>query len=417
MFNTFSILSSIFLLGAGQGVFLSFALLGSKAGNLKANRYLAAVTLVFTVTLIEYFLDYSGMLERLPILRALVWPKDYLYGLLIYLYVRELTLPDNPLATKWLWVSFAPAIIQLFVSWALMLQPGEVIMKVLDTEPQVTTGLKVVSFLLGDVEDVAVFLHIPAYLSFSLCLLSKHRQRIGEQFSYEDNISLNWLRILLWSVVVVYGIYATRQIISKLIVLESSLDIYLGLSIVALIYGMGYIGIKQPTIFARRHIPFLSSEKNETQREAELKPLPESITKPLGNTASREKEQQVAEKYQNSSLNKQLSGQLYQELDKHMSQQRPYLNNTLSLPELADQLGISANHLSQTINQQTDKNFFDYVNSYRVEQAKRLLSDPNTSCKTILDVSEHSGFNSKSAFYAAFKKHVGVTPSQFKKQL
>ncbi len=417
MFNTSSILSSVYLLGAGQGLFLSFALVGSKAGNLKANRYLAAVTLVFTVTLIEYFLDYSGVLERLPVLRALVWPKDYLYGLLIYLYVRELTLPNKPLATKWLWLSFAPAIIQLFVSWALMLQPGEVIMKVLDTEPQMTAGLKMVSFLLGDVEDVAVFLHIPAYLSFSLCLLAKHRQRIGEQFSYEDNISLNWLRILLWSVVVVYGIYATRQIIGELIVLESSLDIYLGLSIVALIYGMGYLGIKQPTIFTRRYIPLPSSEKNETQREAKLKPWPESITKPLGNTASREKEQQVAEKYQNSSLNKQLSGQLYQELDKHMSLQRPYLNNTLSLPELADQLGISANHLSQTINQQTNKNFFDYVNSYRVEQAKRLLSDPNTSCKTILDVSEHSGFNSKSAFYTAFKKHVGVTPSQFKKQL
>jgi AraC-like DNA-binding protein len=206
-----------------------------------------------------------------------------------------------------------------------------------------------------------------------------------------------------------------RQIINEFILLDTSLDLYLGLSIVALMYCMGYIGIKQPIIFVYRNIPLPSSEKNETQCEAKLKPFTKSITQPQENTASRDKEQKVSEKYQNSSLNKQLSGQLYQELDKHMKQQRPYLNNTLSLPELADQLGLSANHLSQTINQQTGKNFFDYVNSYRIEQAKHLLSDPDSSY-TILDVSERSGFNSKSAFYTAFRKHVGVTPSHFKKQ-
>ena len=119
------------------------------------------------------------------------------------------------------------------------------------------------------------------------------------------------------------------------------------------------------------------------------------------------------QKYQNSSLTTELSLSIYQELCKFITEQQLHLNTELSLPQLAEQSGWSKHNLSQAINQGAGKNFFDFVNSLRVEHAKKLLvSSANMS---ILDVSLDAGFNSRSAFYNAFKKHTQMTPSEFRK--
>lgn len=105
------------------------------------------------------------------------------------------------------------------------------------------------------------------------------------------------------------------------------------------------------------------------------------------------------------------------ELDTHMQTDRAYLDNQLSLPQLAERLDVSVNYLSQTINQQTEKNFFDYVNGYRVEEAKQLFNDGTQQPQSILDIAMNAGFNSKSAFYTAFKKHTGMTPGAYRNSL
>jgi AraC-like DNA-binding protein len=97
-----------------------------------------------------------------------------------------------------------------------------------------------------------------------------------------------------------------------------------------------------------------------------------------------------------------------------MNKERPYLESQLTLPQLAQQLGISPNYLSQVINEQLQKNFFDFINEYRVAEAKSKLTADSTTKGSIADVAYDSGFNSKSAFYTAFKKHVGMTPSEFR---
>jgi AraC-like DNA-binding protein len=78
---------------------------------------------------------------------------------------------------------------------------------------------------------------------------------------------------------------------------------------------------------------------------------------------------------------------------------------------------MSLNYLSQVINQQTGKNFFDFINSYRITEATTILSEDVENRQNILNLAMSVGFNSKSAFYNAFKKHTGMTPTQYRAQL
>ena len=100
-----------------------------------------------------------------------------------------------------------------------------------------------------------------------------------------------------------------------------------------------------------------------------------------------------------------------------MDNEKLYLEPDLTLPVLADKVNCSINHLSQVVNSGFNMSFFDFLNSYRVREAKLILSDSYDRSKSILDVSFAVGFNSNSAFYAAFKKATGVTPAQFRRSI
>ena len=97
-----------------------------------------------------------------------------------------------------------------------------------------------------------------------------------------------------------------------------------------------------------------------------------------------------------------------------MNNEKPYLDSDLTLQKLAKAVSISHHHLSQTINEQLNQSFIDFINAYRIEAAKRMLVDPAKKHYSILAVSEEVGFNSKSAFNTAFKKHAHTTPSEFR---
>jgi AraC-like DNA-binding protein len=101
-----------------------------------------------------------------------------------------------------------------------------------------------------------------------------------------------------------------------------------------------------------------------------------------------------------------------QQLLRVMEEKQPYRNSLLTLQELADEMALSAHNLSEVINTQAGKNFYDFVNRYRVEEVMRRLQDPRYAHLTILAIAEESGFNSKSTFNAFFRKATGLTPSQ-----
>ncbi len=106
--------------------------------------------------------------------------------------------------------------------------------------------------------------------------------------------------------------------------------------------------------------------------------------------------------------------ELVAKIEQHMEERKPYLANILTLDQLATQLEMSPRMLSTIINRHFEQNFFEFVNRYRVEEAKRQLSNPELKRKTMIEVMGDCGFNSKATFNTIFKKLVGSTPSQFR---
>lgn len=100
-----------------------------------------------------------------------------------------------------------------------------------------------------------------------------------------------------------------------------------------------------------------------------------------------------------------------------MKDQKPYLNCLLNLENLSGQLQMSPRNLSQVLNRHYQQNFFDFINTYRVEECKRLLADSANRQQTMLEIMESAGFNSKATFNTFFKKKVGMTPSEFREKL
>ena len=99
-----------------------------------------------------------------------------------------------------------------------------------------------------------------------------------------------------------------------------------------------------------------------------------------------------------------------------METEKPWLENDLTLADLASRAGLSPHHLSQVLNDTIGRTFFDFVNGFRVREVQRCLADPAYSGQGVLAIAMAAGFNSKAAFNAAFRRHAGMTPSQYRHQ-
>lgn len=104
-------------------------------------------------------------------------------------------------------------------------------------------------------------------------------------------------------------------------------------------------------------------------------------------------------------------------LNNYIAKEKPYLNPSITIQNIADDTKIPVRELSLLINHKLGKHFFDFINFYRIENAKQLLADPSKHKVTILEILYEVGFNSKSSFNTAFKKHTGLTPTTYRKQL
>jgi AraC-like DNA-binding protein len=121
-------------------------------------------------------------------------------------------------------------------------------------------------------------------------------------------------------------------------------------------------------------------------------------------------------KYAKSGLNDQQLLEYKARVEEIMRSQQIFLQSDLTLPKLATAVDCSINHLSQVINSGFGVSFFDYLNQYRIEYARELLTRLDGQDHAILNVAYSVGFNSNSAFYAAFKKHAGQTPAHYRRE-
>ncbi|MDP5105504.1 MAG: helix-turn-helix domain-containing protein [Polaribacter sp.] len=109
--------------------------------------------------------------------------------------------------------------------------------------------------------------------------------------------------------------------------------------------------------------------------------------------------------------------ELFNTIEKLIQNRKLFTEPKLTVDFLANEADVNAVKLSNCIKQFSDKNFNDYINEFRLEFAKNLLIDENYTNYTITSIGLESGFNSKSTFYATFKKHTGFTPTEYQKSI
>jgi YesN/AraC family two-component response regulator len=210
--------------------------------------------------------------------------------------------------------------------------------------------------------------------------IEKHNQNIKKFSSNTEEIDLRWLRHILY-IIISFSFFFVIYIFTHSAIMINSL------LLISLLF-IGYNAMRQKEIF-----PYSDNSKDEIR----------SIIR-------EERKQESAKKREINTEDKKV----YQKLLQMMQNDKPFLNPNLSLFSLANTLDISAHNLSFIINECSGENFNQFVNRYRIEEAKKLILNPKMNHLSILGVGFEVGFNSKSVFNSTFKKIIGFTPIQYK---
>ncbi len=120
------------------------------------------------------------------------------------------------------------------------------------------------------------------------------------------------------------------------------------------------------------------------------------------------------QKYHKSPLTAEHKKYYLGKLITYMKESKSYLSSAINLPGLSKEISIPSRYISQVLNEELGMSFYDFINKYRIEEAKTLLLDPENNTSSIIDIAYDCGFNSKSVFNAAFKKYTGRTPSEYR---
>jgi AraC-like DNA-binding protein len=378
------------------GLLLAFFLWGNRKGRRAANRFLAALVFVYAL---DIGLETLYALPQIVAYTWLIGVNDllfFLYGPLLYLYAVALTAPHHRWV-KWCWLHFLPCLLlAVFYTFALFGKSAAVKLQsegIESFQPVSASGFAVTEAWRSAIE-FASGIHELIYIGLTLWLLRAHTRRIKDTFSRIDEINLNWLRWLtaLTGFIVAVDLALFFFIQTNVVAFDKAVSVML-LLCAAVIYAIGYMGLRQPEIFSPPVAEYIN--------------VPEPI--PAEPESSREK-------YYKSSLTAEQAAAGIAQLQEVMKSQKLYLQGNLKLAEVAEALNLSTNNLSQIINEQLGQNFYDFVNGYRVEAAQALLLDPAKDNLTLLAIAFEAGFNSKSTFNSVFKKHCQVTPSEYKKK-
>lgn len=369
--------TNIAFFSAAQGIFLALALVFLKRGDRQANMLLAGLIFIFSLWIAEFAAYFTTGLLRFPHLLFTTLSLPLLFGPLLIYYAITVQ-NGKKVAGGRLWIHALPFIAEVLYRLPFYLQPAEYKIRALSALRDIENPpeFSAVFFVL----ELVRFLHLAAYLIVA-GRLYQHWRSGADQKKPLIRLRQTWLRNLLagfvlfaiFDLIHLLGIYFFQYdyllLIARGMLLSGAL----------LVYYIGYSTLRQPEIIAG-DLPAATS----------------------------------ASQYQKSSLTDEKARVYLQELLEKMANERYYLNSNLDLKSLAAKLNISTHHLSQILNEQLQKSFFEFINEYRVKEAQDLLLRPDLTHYTILSIAYDAGFRNKASFNAAFKKYTGLTPSQFK---
>ncbi|ELR72826.1 Transcriptional regulator, AraC family [Fulvivirga imtechensis AK7] len=362
---------------------LLLSLMLSKKSKLEADRFLIFY-LLFSLTSQVYFYLNSLDLFRHSVWLLLTKSTYLLHAPVFFLYIYALT-KGRPLSRKkvlWIFTPFLGYVLMFLYYYFIGFEGRHISAETgwlyIDHELSIPWAIFVVLFLLIE----------PFFMVWFYILLRDYSKRTHDNVSSVEHINLRWLNVLFYIWVLPAAVLIPLSILSigsdRMPV--QHLETAIALANLAFIFVMGYFGFKQTAVFSN----------------LEWK-TPDHVKK----TGA----------YERSGLTPEQAATYHQKLLQLMTKSKPYLNGELSARDLARELDISINHLSEILSKRQNQNFFDFVNSYRVAEVKQKMHDPAFRQLTLLGIAFECGFNSKTSFNTIFKKFTGQTPSQYYKSV
>ncbi|MDP3150126.1 MAG: helix-turn-helix domain-containing protein [Ignavibacteria bacterium] len=373
------IIINIIQLAIVQGILLSL-LLYFKKENRHANRVLSIAILFLSLDILCTYLTQTKTYEKYPSLFGFNVGYPFIYGPIFYIYTLLVTRKVEKFKPKLL-LHFIPfVVVYLYVSPFYLLTHDEKLLKINEYMTQVQ----------WDMEIISVFkpIHGILYTWLSLRIISEFSERLKISFSNIDKKKLDWLKFLILSTIVVWVVVAI-VILTGFILGSHDIfyDVIIYSFISVLVYAIGYGALNHAEVLNQSELVILDAPEDQTR-----------------------------EKYEKSNLTDDDIIKFKERLLDVLQTKKLYLKSDLTLTNLSEELGISNHNLSEVINKAFNKNFYDLINAYRVEEVKEIIKNPDFAHYSLLAIAFEAGFSSKSSFNTIFKKLTNTTPSEFRKQ-
>jgi AraC-like DNA-binding protein len=372
-------------LGVFQGLFLSWFFIKHTDNNRKANLYQGLLLLSLSLAIFEEWLNNTGYIVRLLSLTNFSEPLNFVFGPLLYLYIRSTLNPENQkkgtlhfiLFLLWLFYmvfSFIQPETFKYNSYIETKHPDWGYLPFTTTIPDDPVGI-------GNYVNQLMVIQLIAYFISSIVILLRKFRSLNESFFKTDNEVLIILRnTMIHFLIIIAVILATKLYFG----MGSDVGGYLAASYVSfMIYSTSYQILNRSDFFDKPR-SFFSFP---------------------------------VIKYQKSSLSEEDKEAILVKILNAMKTENYFADNLASLSGLSKQINESTHHVSQVINEKLNKTFFELLAFYRVELAKKLIREDKNAKLTIEELAERVGYNSKSSFNIAFKKYSQKTPSEYRKSL
>lgn len=364
---SFNIFNIIIFTGIIHGFIFSFVVLINKKLNSKSNTYLSFTVLALAFSNLQYWFLDTGITQRPQYdNNSIIFvPFEFLILPFFYLFVKSyINKRINRIEQLVLFSPFLLCIIYLLIRNTL------------------NDNLKVIKIFNLIVEYLSIcFTLVIIILVFKMLIF--HERSNNQQADNEILLKTKWLkRILIIGIILCSVWFISLNIFIDIISkgFYRFYPLWIGMSI--LMYWVGYTAILQKQLYNQR-------------AEIRNKLKPSNISRP--------------------GINNGIS--TYTKLESIILTNKMFLDPLVSLTKLSKEFDLSEGYISQLINNNSDLNFNDFINSSRVNEAKEMLSSIEYENYTIIAIGLEAGFNSKSSFYSAFKKFTNKTPNEYKKSV
>lgn len=362
-----------------QGIVLALIILKSSIFNSNSNKYLAYLLFVLSLVLLNYVFEIQGVFKSYPLL-SFIDAIDWVFLLPVFklLFITN-RIDDLVKKRQKTYLCYIPFVYNSILNVIVWLDIVGGIYKIPEYYIYLINIFTTIQLLLA----VTIVFFLPLYSYFMI----KHLKEPQEKKWIITLLTLVYLLLLVWLTTYLVGLFFQSDI--------SSIMSGVALAATLIMHWTAYVGIYKFKLAKNKEAVYNFLNTDLTILTSDL---------------------QIVEDFRPEEQRESITADnlYFLKLEVLCKEEHIYTNSTLNREKVAEKLGISAGYLSQIINKITEDNFANYINQYRVEAVKEMISNPEFEKYNLLTMGLESGFTSKATFYKTFKKHTGQTPNQYK---